>query len=439
MIDFDKAYLLGLLVGGGTISRDTFIINLPFDKWGADVANMSTLAKDILTKVSKKFQTCYGFAVGYEIANKKWLIKPMDEANLDNIVQDLKNLGLPYNGILLISADLSKVKEEMKDSLLAETFLSGIFDTRASLTKSHRRFSNDAPIVSIEIPGSTQNFRFVVQLCSWLTDLGSITDQILYNHPSQHAPSDPTYKGWKKGFKIRFLVRSFLAKHSFALQAKAFDVAKLEKLQFKSSQPPCNLRKPKNSSAVSIHTDLASKSLPIEVRNKLFFHYHHFCAVLGCPHSPVQHIKEIVANYKDLVSIFPRLIKGNTEEIKLAYKDLSSEYFSGYQIVSEDYILKSLLNEKYFQKYSDIEIGLAYLFSEQLHGKRHAGGKDTILELAMNKKVKIFLPDGLLEAPIMIENQANNRSIVVSATKGDFNNKLIDSKIEVTGLSVKLR
>ena len=57
----------------------------------------------------------------------------------------------------------------------------------------------------------------------------------------------------------------------------------------------------------------------------------------------------------------------------------------------------------------------------------------------MNKKVKIFLPDGLLEAPIMIENQANNRSIVVSATKGDFNNKLIDSKIEVTGLSVKLR
>lgn len=439
MIDFDKAYILGLLVGGGSVSKNTFIINLPFDKWGMDAANMNTLAKDILTKISKKFQKCYGFPVGYEIANKKWLIKPIDEVKLVEIVQDLQALELPYHGILLNSADLSKVKEVMKDSLLAETFLSGVFDTRASLAKSHRRFSDEAPVVSIEIPGSTENFKFVVQLCSWLTDLGSITDQILFNHPSQHAASDPTYKGWKKGFKIRFLVRSFLAKHSFALQAKAFDIAKLEKYQLKSSQPPCAVRKPKMPSAVSIHEDIGSTSLPIEVRNKLFFHYHHFCAVLGCPHAPLQHIREIVENYENLISVLPRLMKGEVKPLRVEYDEIRSHYFSDYQIVSKNYTVKELLKENYFEKYSDLEVGLAYLFSVELNGKRHIGSKDDILEIAKNQTVKLLLPNSLLDAPILIENNENNRSIIVSATTGKFNKEMIDSKIEITGLSVKIR
>lgn len=86
-----------------------------------------------------------------------------------------------------------------------ESFLSGIFDTRASLTLSHRRFNDDAPVVSVEIAAVRRTFKFVVQLCSWLTDLGSITDQILYNHPNQHSGSDPNYTGWKKGFKLGFL------------------------------------------------------------------------------------------------------------------------------------------------------------------------------------------------------------------------------------------
>ena len=135
---------------------------------------------------------------------------------------------------------------------------------------SHRRFSDDAPVVSIEIPGSTKNFAFVVQLCSWLTDLGSTTDQILYNHPNQHSASDPDYKGWKKGFKIRFLVRSFLAQHSFALQSKSFDITKIEKSQKREEQIPCLLRKLRNPSPVTVHSEQNSNDLPDVVRKLLY-------------------------------------------------------------------------------------------------------------------------------------------------------------------------
>src|SRR5690606_26617431 len=128
----------------------------------------------------------YNFSITYEIGNGKWLIRPIDNSDISVLKEDLKFLGLPIGGFLLSSVDLSVAKTKLS-GVNVESFLSGIFDTRASLTLSHRRFTDDAPVVSVEIPGSTRNFKFVVQLCSWLTDLGSITDQILYNHPNQHA------------------------------------------------------------------------------------------------------------------------------------------------------------------------------------------------------------------------------------------------------------
>ena len=211
MINHNKAYILGLLVGNGTVSKDTFLIKLPFRKWGMQPEKMNKIATDILTKICDKFQKNYNFPVSYEIGNSQWIIKPIGNPDISELITDLSELGLPQSGFLLDNVSLFVAKKKLK-GVNIENFLSGIFDTRASLTKSHRRFTNEAPIVSLEIPGSTKNFDFVVSLCSWLNELGTTTDQILFNHPCQHSASDPTYKGWKKGFKIRFLVKSFLEK-----------------------------------------------------------------------------------------------------------------------------------------------------------------------------------------------------------------------------------
>lgn len=73
----DKAYLLGLLIGGGKITFNSFIIKMPFKKWGLDPANMSTIAVDILTTICGKFRREFNISVNYEIGTNYWAIIPL--------------------------------------------------------------------------------------------------------------------------------------------------------------------------------------------------------------------------------------------------------------------------------------------------------------------------------------------------------------------------
>ncbi len=437
MIDHNKAYLLGLLIGGGTISNDTFLIKLPFKKWGMNPAIMNKIAIDILTKISDKFQNAYGFSISYEIGNSVWSMKPLNSPDISGLIKDLQFLELPTVGFLLNNAELSKAKTELK-GIIAENFLTGIFDTRASLALSHRRFTNEAPVVSLEIPGSTKNFLFVVQICSWLTDLGSTTDQILFNHPCQHSAADPTYKGWKKGFKIRFLVKSFLAKHSFALQAKAIDISKLVKLQVKNEQVPCSKRKIRTPSPVCVHSDIDSPDLPQEVRNKLFLHYFHFCAVLGCKHAPAKEIKQILDNYPDYIFALPRTEKGNIKRITNAYFSLKAAYFNEKVIEEIEISVEDLISDDNYKGYLELDQGIAFLFSKKLNGKRHSGTKDLIINKNRAESVKIQKVVDENFFPILLKNETNDRAVLVSSLKSKLNQKLVNQKIERNELNINI-
>lgn len=436
-INHIKAYILGLLVGSGKIDGNTFLIDLPFKKWGMGPKRMNVIATDILTKVCQYFNSSYNFNVTYEIGNGKWLILPIDNSDISNLKSDLEYLGLPTGGFLLSSVDLSTAKLKMS-GINTASFLSGIFDTRASLTLSHRRFTDDAPVVSVEIPGSTRNFKFVVQLCSWLTDLGSITDQILYNHPNQHSASDPDYRGWKKGFKIRFLVRSFLTQYSFALQAKSIDVAKIEKHQKKEEQIPCHLRKLRTPSPVSVHSDQDSEELPIEVRSKLFFHYHHICTVIGYPHSPVEEIKKLVKDKNQSINFFPRLAKGTKKELFNKLKDIQAKYFPELEFSTHKSQVSRLIESKEFESFAGIDQGIANLFAETLNGKRHIGSMKTIINEHTNEVLTINTIGATFDSPLLINNPTNNSGFICSSVSNKLNQQLIKAKIEIDNLTVKL-
>lgn len=439
MIDHDKTYIWGLLVGGGRINEKTFSISLPFDKWGMDPSKMNEIAIDILTKISDKFSKSYGINVTYEINNKKWTICPIGVPKMDNLKKDLDFYGLPNSGELICTTDLFTIKNKLEDNLLAESFLSGIFDTRASVTASHRRFNNEAPVVSIEIPGSTRNFKFVVQLCAWLTSLGSITDQILYNHPCQHSASDPNYSGWKKGFKIRFLVRSFLANYSFALQAKAYDANALMKQQSKEEQEPCSSRKIKHPSPVSIHKDINSEDLPLEVRGCLFFHYLHICSVMGCPYAPIEEVQKIARKFRSLISIFPRLEKGKFIELENEYGNIIKQYYSNSNTIKISLTVERFLSQEQFSDYSSKESAIAYLFSARLNGKRHVGNQNDIVESSKSKGVNIYTYNLAEGTPILLVNEENKRAAIISSIEGVFNQRLIDERIEVDGLKIRVK
>ena len=439
MINHDKAYIIGLLVGNGTISNGTFTIKLPLKKWGMQPEKMHKIATDILTKICDKFNSNYNFNVTYEIGNNgQWFIKPISNPDISELLNDLSELGLPNNGFLLERVSLLTAKQKLK-GINIESFLSGIFDTRASLTKSHRRFTDNAPIVSLEIPGSTKNFDFVVSICSWLNEIGTTTDQILFNHPCQHSASDPTYKGWKKGFKIRFLVNSFIAKHSFALKAKAIDVDELKMKQGKNEQITCLNRKLSKPSPVCIHNDIDSNTLPQSVRNKLFFHYHHYCAVLGCKHAPLKEIEKIVANYSDYIFVVPRLEKGTKYEIEKSFSQINNKYLTDVKISEYEITVEEALKNENLKKYFAFKQGLAYLFSEKLNGKRHLGSMNEIFTINKKKLFSIRKADNVNLPSLFVFNNENNRAILISAISSELNQRLIKEHITVNNIEINYK
>ncbi len=438
MLNQDQAYVLGLLVGGGIIANNTFVIDLPLKRWGEDPQRMSQIARDILTSIRSKFTRAYSCHVDFTILNNRWRINPAGSCNLDNITNHLSSLNLPTSGFLLNSADLSTVKDRLS-STIAGIFLSGIFDTRASLTAAHRRFTMEAPVVSIEIPGSTKNFKFVVQLCSWLTSLGSITDQILYNHPCQHSSTNPYYRNWKKGFKIRFLVKSFLATHSFALKAKAIDIQELERLQIRTEQVPCPDRSSSHASLISIHQDINSDDLPGELKGKLFFHYHHICAAMGCPYAPLDHIRNMARNYREYVSFFPLLVKNpDFDTLEQQYNDILLQYFDSHDTSRYRLSVQEVIDNPLLEGYPEKENGLAFLFANELNGNRHRGSKDKIIHENIDKNVDVKYIVGTEKPPVLMVNPENRRGVIMSNIQGKVNQELIDNNIEREDLIIKL-
>lgn len=435
----DIAYVLGLFVGGGTISDESFDIYLPVRKWGIDNhKNLQSISLDLATDIRRRFQNAFGIVIDNDVISESWHIMPIPGSNISPIKEKLSEYGLPTDGILLNTANLETIKAKLSD-YFAEYFISGICDTKGSVADSHRRFSDSAPTISIEIPGSTKNFLFVTQLCSWLHDLGAFADQILYNDPCQHASTNPYYSGWKKGFKIRFLVKEFLQSKSFSLKAKAAHAGRLANKQDIEEQGPCEDRGVEGRiKPVCIHYDIHSSSLPEGVRSKIFLHYFHICAVMKCPYAPVKELRKAIDNYKRHISVLP-LLEKNTDlsVIRNSYEHLHDVYFQSSIIKVSTIQVRSLINSEGYKVYPKLLEAIAFLFSSTLNGNRHVGSMEDILDKNAEMNVKIS-GSGVWGEPIMLTNDLNQRAAIVSSIESDFNQALIDTIISVDDLDINV-
>ena len=433
------AYVLGLLIGGGTISEDSFEVYLPVRKWGInDPSNIRSISLDLATEVRKCFQEAFGIVIDYAYTRDSWRIMPAVLADITPIKRELSRYGLPTDGVLMNNADLSILRSSISD-YYAEYFISGICDTKGSVADSHRRFTSSAPIVSIEIPGSTRNYLFVAQFCSWLHDLGAYADQILYNNPCQHAPANPYYSGWKKGFKIRFLAKEFLESKSFSLRAKAAHAGVLASRQAVYEQGACERRglaegriKP-----VCIHADIHSAELPENIRSRVFLHYFHICALMKCPYAPLDELKAIVKQYKRHISVLPLLEKGEDVQIRANYEHLHSVYFPNSATSESRIIVRSVLENSNFELYFKREEALAFLFSPKLNGNRHIGGMGEILNRHLTDSI-VVVRTATIGEPIMLLNPSNHRAAIVSTIESSFNQNLLDRIVSVNGLEINV-
>lgn len=316
-MDTDRAYLLGLIVGGGIFgnAEDVFRIRLPFRQWGSYIANpqrAGQIANDVLRVVSPLFRSIYGLTISYDVSvGGEWNI--LCEGDLSNLKTELQGYGISCEGAVRKTASINSIIPALVDDNLKRRFIAGLADTIGSTTPSHRRFSDDIQILSFEINGF--QYGFVCQLCRLLHSVQCYPDQVLWNHPNFHSGNNPYYLSWKKGFKLRVKLDQYARFGAFAFRTK---VESARENIGRESRPnvsePCQGRKISVTPSC-VHIDENYVLLPPEIRGGHYLHNKHVCAVLGCEHAPYEQVEEIIAHAGQYINPFPIICKGTIEEI----------------------------------------------------------------------------------------------------------------------------
>ena len=439
-MDTDKAYLLGLIIGGGVFgnAEDVFNIYLPYNKWGSYLENpqrAGEIGGDILRKVGQMFRVIYGLSVQYETyPSGTWKI--LCEGDTTAVKNDLMHYGIACEGTLRGNADISQVVLDLVDDNLKRRFIAGLADTIGSMAKSHRRFTDEHQIISFEIKG--YNYKFVCDLCRLLYSINCIPDQVNWNHPNIHCTNDPYYDLWRKGFKLRILLDQYAQFGAFAFRTKAETSIENRKLQKEiHAAERCETRDMRFTPS-TVHPAENDARLPEIIRGGHFIHFRHFCTVMGCEHAPYCKIKEQFEHIGELINPFPILHKdtySQIEDIIQADPLLSRRNYTILTIKVETLIAQYNKNKSALlygttanSGYPIAEIlqAVAYIIAndDELSGKRPKGYFQIVNRHTndnANLTVEIRKPD--LLTPLVIVG--NNRGSLIGAKNPEVYKKLV--------------
>ena len=448
-ITTDKAYILGLIVGGGSFSQDrrSFFIKLPYKQWGDVETNpqrAGLIATDILQVVKPLMRAEYGIDVSYS-AGREWRIDCSGDTS--ELIEDLRSVNIEPTIELHKTADISMLIQSLVDTNMKKRFIAGIADTIGSMAPSHRRFSEDVQIISFEISGF--NYKFICQLCNLLYEVGCSPDQILWQHPNMQSGTDPYYRQWKKGNKLRVTLDSFSTFGSLAFKSKSR--ASMENLARESStyetESKCEDKRLSVTGVVSVHIDENYQGIPEEIRGGHYIHNKQFCAVLNCPHAPRKNLDELLSHAEKYISPFAVLYKDTAEDVDkilnsnpllsgrtytdctINVRQIINAFNKGFQtaLFRNNTITFSERREKGYPLNVMLD-GIAYIISSEtgnLNGKRPRGNRTEIIMQAIEKdrllSFSCRIPDIL--TPIVISN--GHVSAMVGPNNDETYKKLI--------------
>lgn len=440
-MDTDKAYLLGLIIGGGVFgnAEDVFRIKLPYKKWGSYIENpkrAGDISKDILNKVGQMFRAIYGLTIQYETSESgNWVI--LCEGDTQSVQDELARYGILSEGQIMNNADIGLIVAELHDENLKRRFIAGLADTIGSMAKSHRRFTDEHQILSFEIKG--YNYKFVCDLCRLLYSINCIPDQVNWNHPNIHCPSNPYYSQWNKGFKLRILLDQYAKFGAFAFRTKAEAANENRKLQQQvHTAEKCEIREI-HVTPSTVHPAENDVRLPENIRGGHYIHFRHFCAVMGCVHAPYEKIYSCFSNLGELICPFPILCKGNREEIERIINSdpLLAKRSYNPMSIRVDALLSISKSEKNALIYgnnsssgypiSEILQGVAFIIAKdcELAGNRIRGNYIELIEkhLEVNKDLTIQINKPEILTPLCLTY--NGRMALIGAKNPNVYARLV--------------
>ena len=436
----DKAYLLGLIIGGGVFgnAEDVFRIRLPYKKWGSYIENpqrAGQIAGDILRKVGQMFRAVYNLSVQYEVTRGGiWTI--LCEGDVTPVREDLEHYGITCEGEIRGSANITELVCDLVDDNLKRRFVAGLADTIGSMAKSQRRFSDEHQILSFEIKG--YNFQFVCDLCRLLYSINCIPDQVNWNHPNIHCTSDPYYQQWNKGFKLRILLDQYAQFGAFAFRTKAETLNENRRLQRQTHTAENCEERDFHITPSTVHPAENDDRLPEEIKGGHYIHFRHFCAVLGCEHAPCEKIRNCFSQLGDIVIPFPILCKDTNQRIEeiinndtlLANRQYRVEHILISHLLSQYNYNPDMLvwgtNGNNGYPISEIVQAIAYVIADEneLFGKRPKGYLSIIerhINLEPETTVEVRIPD--LLTPLVVLD--NGRGALIGARNPEVYRRLI--------------
>lgn len=433
-INTDKAYLIGLLVGGGVIHGDSLQIILPYKKWGELAINpvrAGGIAEDILARLNPLWCAHYNMSTSYRIGTD-WKI--LSNKITDSLKKDIIDFGLPSQGELRYTANLIKIYPFLRSNEHKESFVTGLADTIGSLAVSHRRFVSDFQVISFEFKGN--NFKLVTDVARILIDIGCHPDQILWNHPNQHSGLCRYYKNWKKGFKIRVALDDYMLKGGFVFKSKQLSARDNKFLQ-KSGENTTEGKLIKISGRVTLHKDECSDWLPSDIRGIHFIHNLHFYKVFGLSVPKEFEIEKYLINFQDYFCSFTCLTKGSLSEIQNIIESeryLSETKYSDFKLNIADILSKYYEEPKqlmYGKTKNDgfpinfLLQGVSYIIAastgDSIKGKRVIGNYISLIEKYQEFSINICIPDK--GTCVLLKN--SKYAALVGYVNSEFNRTLI--------------
>jgi len=438
----DKAYLLGLIIGGGIWgnAEEVFRVRLPYKQWGSYEQNpqrAGEISRDILKVVSPMFKNTYDINISYDTSKSgEWNI--LCEGDLTELTNELEGYGISCEGELRKNASIDQIVPELIDDNLKRRFIAGLADTIGSTKESHRRFNDNKQILSFEISG--YKFDFVCGLCKLLHSIQCYPDQILWNHPNFHCPSNPYDTKWKKGFKLRVLADQYDLVGAYLFTSKALSAkANMKKEKVRNAAIPCEERT-LIATPSSVHPGEQSALLPPDIRDGHYLHNKHVCAVMGCEHAPVLAVSRLISDAQNLVNPFPILTKGKKSDIlnkidnhplykNRNYTVVTMKICDLYQQYKEaPHALLFGTNDNNGYPINQIMLAVTYLIAaktNQLKGSKPKGALDALvgnyLASYSDAIFEISVPD--LLTPIMVSMQ--DHAALVGAKNPDVYKTLI--------------
>lgn len=462
----DKAYLFGLIIGGGIWrnNEDGFIIHLPYRKWGSYDQNprrASQISGDIVQFLNPLFRNIYGLNISFDgTARGDWNI--LFEGDLTELKSDLQSYGIECEGELRSTASIGGIIADLFDENMKRRFIAGLADTIGSTNKNHRRFSAEIQTLSFELKGF--NFSFVCELCRLLYSVNCLPDQILWNHPNFQSASDSYYTKWNKGTKLRIQLDQYAKFGAFAFKTKAESSIENRSLQQQTHSAVSCPEREIRAKTSCFHPGENDKRLPDCIRGGHYLHNRHVCAVMGCENAPYDTIRGLFSNVGDLIIPFPILCKNTIQKIEEIIKEepllANREYSianvsvkSLYELYKADHnalLFGNNANNGY--PIAKIIQGISYVIADEneLNGARPKGNFEKIVEHRIHHEMNNKYPNILSrfevqESNFIIAENTEGVSYTVNAdelNKHPKNKSLIDLGRDLstaTGLMVEFR